>query len=157
MFDFIHCFWEFFWSPSKVFTYVFFELFFGAFVFVWFSLFLINMCVQSLGHMTPWRLQPRRLLCARDILARILEHVAISSSRGSSQPKDRTHVSYESCIVGWFFTTDTTWEAHWDPCIHRNPILLHHGMSGYYLIFILISDPADLITHSQTHAYLTLL
>ena len=30
--------------------------------------------------------------------ARILEWFAISSSRGSSQPKDRTHVCYISCI-----------------------------------------------------------
>ena len=30
--------------------------------------------------------------------ARILEWVAMSSSRGSSQPKDRTHVSYVSRI-----------------------------------------------------------
>ena len=30
--------------------------------------------------------------------ARILEWFAISSSRGSSQPRDRTHISYVSCI-----------------------------------------------------------
>ena len=30
--------------------------------------------------------------------ARTLEWVAVSSSRGSSQPRDRTHVSYGSCI-----------------------------------------------------------
>ena len=30
--------------------------------------------------------------------ARILEWVAISSSTGSSRPRDRTHVSYISCI-----------------------------------------------------------
>ena len=30
--------------------------------------------------------------------ARILEWVAISSSRGSSRPRDRTHISYVSCI-----------------------------------------------------------
>ena len=30
--------------------------------------------------------------------ARILELVAISSSRGSSQPKDQTRISYVSCI-----------------------------------------------------------
>ena len=35
--------------------------------------------------------------------ARILELVAISSSRGSSQPKDQTHVAY---ITGRLFTTD---------------------------------------------------
>ena len=30
--------------------------------------------------------------------ARILEWVAMLSSRGSSQPRDQTHVSYVSCI-----------------------------------------------------------
>ena len=30
---------------------------------------------------------------------RLLEWVAISSSRGSSQPRDRTCISYVSCIV----------------------------------------------------------
>ena len=29
--------------------------------------------------------------------ARILEWVAISTFRGSSQPRDRTHISYVSC------------------------------------------------------------
>ena len=33
--------------------------------------------------------------------ARILEWVAMPSSRGSSQPRDQTHVS---CIAGGFFT-----------------------------------------------------
>ena len=36
--------------------------------------------------------------------ARILERVAISSSRGSSQLRDRVPVSYVSCIAGGFFT-----------------------------------------------------
>ena len=38
--------------------------------------------------------------------ARILEWVSISSSRGSSQPKDQTHFSCVSCIVGRFLTTE---------------------------------------------------
>ena len=38
--------------------------------------------------------------------ARILEWVAISSSRGSSQPRDQTHVSFISCIAGGFFTAE---------------------------------------------------
>ena len=33
-------------------------------------------------------------------LARILDQFAISSSRGSSQPRDRTHIS---CIGRWIF------------------------------------------------------
>ena len=37
--------------------------------------------------------------------ARILERVAISSSR------DKTHVSFVSCIGSRFFTASTTWEA----------------------------------------------
>ena len=39
--------------------------------------------------------------------ARILEWVAISSSRGSSWPKDRTQVSFVSCTAGGFFTTES--------------------------------------------------
>ena len=38
--------------------------------------------------------------------ARILEWVAISFSRGSSQPRDRTSTSCSSCIAGRFFTTE---------------------------------------------------
>ena len=37
--------------------------------------------------------------------ARILEWVALSSSRGSSQPRDWTHVSWVFCIGSGFFTT----------------------------------------------------
>ena len=36
--------------------------------------------------------------------ARILEWVAMPSARGSSRPRDRTHVSCNSCIAGEFFT-----------------------------------------------------
>ena len=38
--------------------------------------------------------------------ARIQEWVAISSSRGSSQPRDETHISCVSCIAGRFFTVE---------------------------------------------------
>ena len=37
--------------------------------------------------------------------ARILEWVAISSSRGYSWPRDQAHVSCVSCFAGGFFTT----------------------------------------------------
>ena len=44
--------------------------------------------------------------------ARILEWVAMPSSRGSSRPKDQIYVSYISC-TGWgvFFTPSATGEA----------------------------------------------
>ena len=44
--------------------------------------------------------------------ARILGWIAISWSRGSSQPRDRTHISCISCIAGGFFTIWTNREAH---------------------------------------------
>ena len=43
--------------------------------------------------------------------ARILGWVAVLSSRGSSPPRDRTWVSYISCIGRQVFTTSATWEA----------------------------------------------
>ena len=38
--------------------------------------------------------------------ARILEWVAMPSSRGSARPKDQTHVSCGSCTTGGFFTAE---------------------------------------------------
>ena len=43
--------------------------------------------------------------------ARILEWIAISYSRGSSQPRDRTLVSCVSYTGGWILYHCTTWEA----------------------------------------------
>ena len=45
--------------------------------------------------------------------ARILEWVAVPSSMGSSQPRDRTHVSCVSSLAGGFFTTGTTRKVEW--------------------------------------------
>ena len=56
--------------------------------------------------------------------ARILEWVAISYSRGSSRPRDRTRVSYVSCIgrqvlchqLRWY-STKPPWQYYlWLPC-----------------------------------------
>ena len=41
---------------------------------------------------------------------RIVQWVAISSSRGSSQPRDQICTS---CIGSWIYYQWTTWEAHW--------------------------------------------
>ena len=43
--------------------------------------------------------------------ARILEQVAILFSRGSSWPRDWTHISYVSCVGKGFLTTSAIWEA----------------------------------------------
>ena len=41
------------------------------------------------------------------IQARILEWVALPFSRGSSQPRDWTRISCDSCIAGRFFTAES--------------------------------------------------
>ena len=43
--------------------------------------------------------------------ARILDQVAISYCRASSQPRNQTHVSCVSCISRWIFYHCTTWKA----------------------------------------------
>ena len=51
----------------------------------------------------PMDCSPQDSFFYRISQARLLEWLAISSSRGSCWPRDRTHVS---CIVGGFFTTE---------------------------------------------------
>ena len=61
----------------------------------------------------PHELHPSRLLCPWDSPGRVLEWVAISLSRGSSWPRDRTHVSFVSCIAGRFFTAEPSGKPQW--------------------------------------------
>ena len=52
---------------------------------------------------------------------RILEWVSISFSRGSTQPRDRTHVSCVSCTGRWILYHCMTWEAiPWSTCYHSS-------------------------------------
>ena len=57
--------------------------------------------------------------------ARILQWVAMPSSRGSSQPKDGTRVSYGSCIVGRFFTA----KSLGNPTVFQFQPQKRHGFS----------------------------
>ena len=73
----------------------------------------VIVCVPSCSVMSdslrPYRLKPARLHLSMGILqARILEWVAMPSSRGSSQPGDWTQVSH---IAGGFLTVWATREA----------------------------------------------
>ena len=45
--------------------------------------------------------------------ARILEWVAMPSSRGFSQPRDKICISHISCIGRWVLHPCATWEALW--------------------------------------------
>ena len=57
---------------------------------------------------TPWTVRSQPGSFVHGIFwARILEWVAISPSRASSQPRDRTHVFCISCLTGKFFTAES--------------------------------------------------
>ena len=71
-------------------------------------LLLLPMCcaccsVMSDSLLTPWTVSHQAALSMGILQARILECVAMPSSRGSSQPRDQTQVSY---IPGGFFTSE---------------------------------------------------
>ena len=61
---------------------------------------------------TPWNVAHQTLLPMGILQARILEWVAMPSSRGSSRPRNQTGVSY---LAGGFFTNWAIREAqNWD-------------------------------------------
>ena len=62
---------------------------------------LVDQCVQLSA--TPWTVAHQAALSMKLFQARILEWVAISSSRGSSWSRDWTHVSCVSCISRQIF------------------------------------------------------
>ena len=73
--------------------------------------------------------------------ARILELIAISSSRGSSWPRDQTPISSVSYIGGWILYHWATWEV----------------LTLYFLIFFFHSTSAisshDHAVHSHGHTF----
>ena len=60
---------------------------------------------------TPWTAAHQAPLSMGILQSRILEWFAMPSPRASSQPRDRTSVSYVSYTAGGFFTHWATWEA----------------------------------------------
>ena len=70
--------------------------------------------------------------------ARILEWVAMPSSRGSSKPKDWTHIFWVSCI----WQTDSLPLSHWGRHLYLPCIYIY--MHTYWLIYI----------YTHTHTYI---
>ena len=74
----------------------------------------MHVCMCVLSHVwlcDPMDCRPRDSPVHGIFYARILEWVAISYSRGSSQHRDWTHVSCVSCTGRWIVHHWTTWEA----------------------------------------------
>ena len=65
--------------------------------------------------------------------ARILEWVAVSSSRGSSRPRDQTLVSYVSCTGRQIIYHYTTWEAFFDLFSSNFKSLCSFGLGGIWI------------------------
>ena len=74
----------------------------------WSLMLCVCLVAQVCLTLQPHGLQPTRLFYSGILQARILEWVAMPSSRGSSQPRDQTQVFR---IAGRFFTICTTWES----------------------------------------------
>ena len=72
----------------------------------------VQMYVLSRVHLlaTPWTVAHQALL-SMGFSTKILEWVAIFSSRGSSKPRDQTHIAYVSSNGGSFFTTNANQEV----------------------------------------------
>ena len=70
--------------------------------------------------------------------ARILKWVATFFSRGSSRPRDQTHISCVSCIGRWILYHFTTWEEVWapdgqSPLPQRSEVLLQAPYLNTYM------------------------
>ena len=75
-------------------------------------LILPQSCSRIQLFETPWTVAHQAPLSMGYFQARILEWVAVSYSRGSSQTRDWTHDSCVSCIRKWILHHYATWEVH---------------------------------------------
>ena len=80
---------------------------------------------------TPWTVAHQAPLSVRILQARILEWIAMPSSRGSSQPRDWTEVSR---IAGRFFTAWATIVIWWN-IYGLCPQFLKQGLKKFNLFF----------------------
>ena len=93
-------------------------------------------CAQALGHVrlfaTAWTVVRQAPLSLGILQAGILEWVAMPSSRGSSQPRDRTQVS---CIAGRFFISRLTRKVPYKRMFFNKKNSLFVLSSWYYLLY----------------------
>ena len=68
---------------------------------------------------TLWTIALQAPLSTRILQARILEWVSMPSSRGSSHPRERTHIKFPA-LAGGLFTSSTTWKAYIRHCTYLN-------------------------------------
>ena len=95
----------------------------------------LHVGAQSFTHVqlfvAPWIVAHQAPLSMGLDMARILEWVAISSSRGSSQPRDQTHISSISYTAGGFFTYELPGSQVDKYVNHYNLVLHFTSTSGF--------------------------
>ena len=95
---------------------------------------IIDMCMPALSCVwlfsTPW-MSPSACSVHGISQTRILEWVAISYPKGSSQPRDQTHLSSGSCVAGQFFTTEP-------PGKPNICVTFYNLLSGFCILFSII-------------------
>ena len=85
---------------------------------------LFSHYIVSDSFETPWTVS----LVHEISQTRILEWVAVSSSRGSSRPRDWTHIS---CIAGGFFTAEPSGKE----CISHEHLKISYVFTTEYMQF----------------------
>ena len=88
--------------------------------------YVLSRCSRAWLFATPW--SPPGSPIHGILQARILEWVAVSSSRGSSRPRDQARVSHGSFIARGFFTAEPlrkllaiALRLSWPLCAHLHP------------------------------------
>ena len=71
---------------------------------------VLNCSVMS-DSLQPMDCSPPGSFAHGILQAKILEGVAIASSKGSSQNRDQTYISCGSCIDRWILYHQATWET----------------------------------------------
>ena len=81
----------------------------------------------------------------RIIQARIMDWGAILFSRGSSRPRDQTHISFISCVGSWILYHYTTQEARKGTCSHVKTHSTHQAL----LLPLLANKRELLLVHTK--------
>ena len=98
---------------------------------------LHNSCVCALLCLTlcdPTDCSPPGFSIHGIFLARILEWVAISSCRGSSWPRDWTHIELTSALASRFFTTESSGNPS-----SKTLLTLIIGVPDMFVLLLLVS------------------
>ena len=120
------------------------ELFFNVFLFLSIHTKSLQLCLTLCD---PKDCSPPGSSVHGILQARILEWVAISCSRGSSWPRDWTHVSYISCIDRWVLYHFTTGKPSFPEHIPIQSASRFVSRIGFQSVHFPTIVPASIFSH----------